>query len=187
MKRILTYLTVVLMTLMPIYAYALSDTKTAAVSATVTPLFSVSVSLNTIDFGSVQAGSWAELKTAGGSYHNEVVCKSNNGQTWYIKIKVDHALTSGSNAIPLANFKWMCAYVGSKNPPYAAGTGTLANAIAYISFITTDALVYTCGADEKSNFPNGIGAQFNYGLSVPDTQPAGSYTATVTYTMTETL
>lgn len=185
MKKILTYLVIGLFITMP--AYALSDTKTAAVSVTVTPLFSVAVSLSTINFGSAQAGSWTELKTAGGSYHNEVVCKSNNGQTWYIKIKVDHALTSGTDTIPLANFQWMCAYVGSKNAPYGAGTGTLANTVAYIPFTTSDALVYTCGASEKSNLPNGIGAQFNYGLSLPDTQPAGSYTATVTYTMTETL
>lgn len=168
-------------------AYALSDTKTAAVSATVTPLFSVSISINTLDFGNVQAGSWTELKTAGGSYHNKVVGKSNNGLTWYIKVKVNQALTSGTNSIPLANFQWMCAYVGSENPPYGQGTGVLANPIAYIPFTTSDNLVYTCGADEKSNLPNGIGAQFNYGLSVPDTQPAGSYTATITYTMTETL
>ena len=81
----------------------------------------------------------------------------------------------------------MCAYVGSKNAPYPAGTGVLANPIAYIPFTTTHNLVYTCGNSEKSNLPNGIGAQFNYGLVVPETQPVGSYTATVTYTMTETL
>ncbi|OIO32732.1 MAG: hypothetical protein AUJ70_04900 [Candidatus Omnitrophica bacterium CG1_02_40_15] len=188
MKKILAYLIIGLLIAIPVYAYVgYKETKTAVMTMTIAPLFSVSVSLNTLDFGNVQPGLWKELKTAGGGYHNEVVCKSNDGEIWHLKIKIDHALTSESKTIPLANLKWMCAYVGSKNSPYAAGTGTLANAIDYISFTTADALVYTCGADEKNNLPNGIGAQFNYGLSVPDTQSAGNYTAIVTYTMTETL
>lgn len=187
MRKILAYVMIGILITVPVYA--LNDIKTAAVSATVTTVFSASVSLNTVEFGNVQPGDWKELKTAGGNYHNEIVCKSNNGQTWYLKVKVDHALTAGANTIPVGNFQWNCGWFGSKNGAGGQqGTGVFNHSTtAWVPYTTTNDLVYTCGTNEKSNLPNGNGGTFSYALQVPNDQPIGTYTATITYTMTETL
>ena len=187
MKKILATVMIGILITMPVYA--LSDTKTAAVSATVTSVFSVAIYPNTVEFGNVQPGEWKELKTAAGNYHNEVVCKSNSGQTWYVKVKVDRALTAGTNTIPVGNFNWNCGWFGSKNGAGGTqGSGVFANpTTGWVPFTTANNLVYTCGANEKSNLPNGNGGTFSYALQVPDAQPIGTYTATITYTMTETL
>lgn len=193
MKMALTCLIIWLLITVPVYGYVGNNaSQTGVVNLSVGTKFSISLNdSNVINFGGVQAGSFTELKTGGqyGAYYNEIVCKSNNVQTWYLKIKVDHDLTSGAGAIPLTNFKWLSGFVSNKNPPYPPGTGTLNHppGNGYVAFTTSDELVYACGADEKNDLPGGIGIQFSYGLNVPDTQRAGDYTATVTYTMSETL
>ena len=83
----------------------------------------------------------------------------------------------------------MVGWFGSKNGGGGQqGTGVFNHPTTdWIPFTTANDLVYTCGTDERSNLPNGNGGTFSYALQVPDNQSIGTYTATVTYTMTETL
>ena len=170
-------------------AFAADQTATATVSATVAETFSIALNLSTLAFGSMAAGEFKELKTAGGTYHNEAVCKVNTGRAWALKINAAGDLTAGSKTIPVAKLQWMSTYAGSKNDPYGPGAGTLDHhpKAGYVPFTTTAHRVYLASGTDLNTLPNGLGIQFIYALSIPNTQAAGSYSTTVTYTLTETL
>ena len=170
-------------------AYALSSSTTANVTVNVSKVFNLSIDTTNVDFGSVKPGVWKEATAIGLSYANELVCKSNTGSTWYLRIKASGPLSFGSNLIPLNNMKWMSIYAGSKNSPYADYSSSLNHPPTggYVDFTTIDETVYTSGAFDSSNLPLGTGVQFKYGIFIPDniSQAAGTYTTIVTYTMTE--
>lgn len=137
--------------------------------------FTMSTDTSNIPFGKMDIGEWKEK--GGGSYHNQLTCKSTKSKTWYIKIYVLAPLTSGTKTIDNSNFKYM--------PGWTNGTGNVQNQYSYNAFTAIPALVYISGPDDNSG--NEIYIQFKYGLSIPANQIAGIYNTTVQYVMTETL
>jgi hypothetical protein len=73
------------------------------------------------------------------------------------------------------------------NTKEAAGTKN--NYATYVPFSTSDTLVYAsgAGADETPVFPAYIDweHQFKYAIQVPNNQPPGTYTGTITYKMND--
>jgi len=169
-------------------AFAASLDTGGNVSVTVSGVFTLTLDTSTVDFGSGKPGDWKEVPSASG-YANAAVCKSNTGRTWYLNIKASGPLSSGANTIPLSRFSWMSTYAGSKNAPYSSLAANLAHqpAEGYQLFTGSNQLVYTSSSADNNSMPNGSEIQFKYSLSIPDSpaQLSGTYTTTVTYTMTE--
>ena len=173
-----------------VFGATTTNTMTAAVK--VASVFSLSIDQTNIDLGSVKPGDWKEVPSTAG-YSNAVVCKSNTGNTWYLKIKASGPLSLGSNTIPLENFKWMSTYAGSKNSPYLSLSEGLNHSATsgYVSFTMLDETVYTSGLasalNDNNSLPNGSEVQFKYGINLPSNPAplAGTYSTTVVYTLTE--
>lgn len=115
-----------------------------------------------------------------GKSDTAIVCKSNTGTRWYLKLHVI------SNA-PLTAEK-IRYYVSQ---PYNRNTGgqadgALTRSPQWYPFSATPDTIYASGATDTSNLPFGTLTTFNFSL-VPTGLSAGqAYSATVVYTMTTT-
>lgn len=153
----------------------------------------MTLSDSTLDFGTMALGEWKEISAAGG-YHNRLSVVSDNSNVWMVYIKTNQALTNTdlpSVTIPNTAFKWMSTYAGSQNAPYTDLSAGLNHKAAdgYVPFSLVNELVYTSGqvsgSSDNNNLPNGTEIQFKYGIGMPDSQTAGTYTTTITYTVTQ--
>lgn len=127
-----------------------------------------------IFFGSMQPGEEKELAEFG-SYHNQIICSSTNGGTWYLKMNLLQPLTLGGDQIPFENFKWQLNWTN--------GNGTSPSAFRFKPFSFAPETVYISGPNEASG--NSINFQFKYSIKIPDAQIAGVYYTTVRFTLTE--
>ena len=130
-----------------------------------------------IDFGFLNIGDWKELQEHG-SYHNEITCSSTDNVLWYLKVHALNDFTAGSNTMPISNLKWKVINVIN-------GAGTLANRETYSDMATNPQLIYQSGPGDDSG--NQVKLRFVYAISIPKSQPAGNYRATIRFTMTEQL
>jgi len=153
---------------------------------------SVSIDTSSINFGTVAPGSWLEAPLT--RDHDTLVVISDTASPWQVKIAILQPLTNSafpSITIPNDSFRWMSTYAGNKNAPYTnLGAGLNHPAIlGYVNFSTIDELVYTSGKepsyDDNNNLPAGTEIQFKWGMAMPSTQTAGTYTTTVRYTVTQ--
>lgn len=138
-------------------------------------LFEAGVDSYNIDFGFMNIGEVRELQEKG-SYHNEINCRSDTGQAWYLKIQAVEPLTSGDDRIPYEDFKWAVIEV-------IDGDGVIYNKDMYNVFSDTPFLVYTSGPSDYTGAE--VKVRFKYSLSIPRNQAAGNYRAVIRYTMTE--
>ena len=136
----------------------------------------ISIDKQPLAFGFMQLGEEKELNQYGG-YHQEIVCSSTDGNTWYLKINLLKPLSSGQDAIPLENFKWQLVY--------SSGKGRIANLYEYKEFSLFPDLVYISASDENAG--ESISLQFKYLLEIPEVQTAGSYNTVIRFTLTEVL
>lgn len=139
--------------------------------------FEITVDKAFIDFGFMEIGEFKEIKEQG-DYHNEVTCKSDRGQTWYLKIHLVAPLQSGASEMPSANFKWKVIDVIN-------GTGYAKNKNEFNSFSTAPMAVYTSSPEDNQG--REVKIRFTYGLEIPQTQITGNYQCIMRYTFTETL
>ncbi|MCX5749798.1 MAG: hypothetical protein NTZ10_06110 [Candidatus Saganbacteria bacterium] len=165
----------------------------------------MTLSDNTLDFGTMTLGEWKEI-SAGGGFHNRLSVVSDNGNVWRVYIKADQELintTMPTVTIPNSAFKWMSTYAGNQNANnenfsaglyHQAGDGyvpfTLVNELVYTSGVKTvfdpaDPSKTTYVVNDNNNLPFGTEIQFKYGIGMPDNQTAGTYTTTVTITVTQ--
>jgi len=153
----------------------------------------MTLSDSTLAFGTMALGEWKEISAAGG-YHNRISVISDNGNVWMVYIKANQALTNAdfpTITIPNTAFMWMSTYAGSQNAPYTALSAGLRHRPedGYVPFTLINELVYTSGqvsgSNDNNNLPNGTEIQFKYGIGMPDSQTAGVYTTTLTYTVTQ--
>ncbi len=98
--------------------------------------------------------------------------RSNQNVDWYLKIHKDHDLTFGTETIPSANF----TYTGS------GGAGTWTNG----EFQTSATTCYDAADTERKVMGTGLNLTTTYSLTIPNDQTAGTYTNTITYTLTVT-
>jgi hypothetical protein len=150
-----------------------------------------------IAFGEVQPGASKYLPEGG--YHIAAKVESSEDGVWNLNIKSDSLLTSGSNTISANNFRWSTWYAGFYKTGgegvddwyrHTEGLSYLGTEVAFRDY---DTLVYTSGGSDEyplfSDNNHGIGGytevQFQFILEVPYEQPPGTYTTTVTYTVTQ--
>jgi len=107
-----------------------------------------------------------------------VVCKSNLGGAWFLKIQLR----------PTGNFEpeRLKYYV---DQPYNRNTGqradgALARSANWYPFSLNPTTVYIAGAADQSNLPFGTLATFSYSLNPAGLDAGKAYSAAITYTMT---
>ena len=132
---------------------------------------------NHLEFGKMNIGEWKEISKEG-SYHNEVVCSSTNGKTWYLKINLLIPFSSDKNVISEENLKWKVEEV-------IGGNGVIFNEDRFNNFSVIPQTVYTSGPSDNNSAD--VQIRFSYGLLVPENQINGNYSTLVRYTMTEAL
>lgn len=176
-------------------AFAVSKDSSTQATVKVSSFFSIEIASSPLpvsDFGGASVGQWLEIPKTG-NYANAVICKSNNANKWFLKIKANSPFFYSTYTIPISNFKWMSVYAMEKKDSHADLSEGLSHkpAQGYVDFSLIDELVYTSGkaslVNDNNNLPDGTEIQFKYALMIPDNLglPAGSYTTTVLYTMTE--
>lgn len=107
-----------------------------------------------------------------------VICRSNDGNTWYLKVT-----GASGGGLSSGNVKYYMAQPYNRNTN-AQTDGSLAQATNWYSIPTTATTVYTSGAGDKSNLPFGTLATFSYALVPAGLDTGASYTLQVTYTLT---
>ena len=129
-----------------------------------------------IDFGNVSIGNSQYGVPAG---NLKITCKSDQGNPWSLTMRGAGDLDSGAYRIPLANLKWF-------------GTYTNRASVTASDFITTatsleviDRMVYRSDPTGDSGLSSGTAVYVQFGITVPDTQPQGTYSTQAMITMTE--
>jgi hypothetical protein len=145
---------------------------TAVMNVTVINYFRLSVDRGTIDFENMSPGQTKDNVPVEGAI---VTAMTNTGNPWYLKISNNSPLSSGPYVIPNSNFIW---YGWTDGTGIWQGTGTDA-----INFVPS--LVYSSGAGETMNLPNGTTNHLKFKLTIPKGQPGGKYISNVVLTLTE--
>lgn len=148
-----------------------SKSDTVGVSITVNPSFTFAIDEASIAMGNVAPGG-----TGGGTA--TMYCGTNRNLPWTIQIK-STTITDGANQIPLSSFKFNTYALPDSGGTNSAGTFVATGT----ALAVVDQLAYTSAAAEKvdTDVRVGLGLQ----LATPFNTVAGTYTATVTATMTE--
>jgi len=149
-----------------------TTTGSVNVSVTVKQMFQLSIDRGTIDFEEMLPGNEKENVPVEGVV---VTAKCDTGNPWFLKISNNSPLTSGPDMIPNENFKW---YGWSDGTGRWYGTGEDALSL-------TPTLVYSSGAGENNNLPDGTKNHLKFKLKIPPKQRAGKYMSTVKLTLTE--
>ena len=149
-----------------------SSTRTAPISVTVGSYFRLSVDRGSVDFEKMRPGETKDNVPGEGVI---VTGKTNTGKPWYLKISNDSPLSSGPYMISNTNFIW---YGWTEGAGTWYGTGT--NQMTFVPD-----LVYSSGANEGNNMPNGTNNHLKFKLSIPKGQPGGKYLSNVKLTLTE--
>lgn len=149
-----------------------SKEKSVNVRVTVTNLFQLSIDRGTVDFETLLPGQEKENVPAEGVI---VTAKTNMGNPWHLKISDSSPLTSGPNMIPNSNFYWY-GWTDGTGRWYGTGEDNLS---------PVPQLVYSSGAGESNNLPDGTFNHLKFRLKVPQKQRPGKYISTIKLTLTE--
>lgn len=146
------------------------STQTVSVTASVGTTFTLTCDKSAVTL----TGNPSDTKS------DTVICTAKSNYTpspWLLKIKTNQALTDSSisESIPLANFLHSST----------GGSGTRDDS-SDTAFTTSDVTYYTAHASEKNNLPGGTAITSTLKVNIPNNQATGSYSATVTFTMTVT-
>ena len=145
-------------------------------SVEVASCFSLSLDKPQLEFGQIKP---AETKILGeGRFFNEVRCRSNYGRTWFLKA---HLLSSGLKfaegdyRLPVSALKWRIVSARSEAEPLGE--------FQFQEFSSEPALIYISQGDDSRG--KEVVLRFQYSLSSPDDAPAGVYSGSIIFTMSE--
>lgn len=142
-----------------------NQTAQVSVTAVVNGLWRITLSTNAINYA-LDPGQTDNTQSVVANI------RSNQNVDWYLKINKDHDLQMGAETIPSANF----TYTGS------GGAGTWTDG----EFPAAPAVGYDAADSERKVTGHGLDLTTTYSLTIPDDQTAGTYTNTITYTLTVT-
>ena len=136
-------------------------------------VFTFTLNTHSFDFGNVALG---DSKFGVPADNLKVTCRSDQGSPWTLQVKGGGDLSSGLFSIPLQNLKWFGTYTsGSSSELITEAT----------SLQTVDRTVYRSDASGDNSLSGGTAVYMQFGITIPDTQPEGTYTTSVVVTMTE--
>lgn len=150
----------------------LSITRTVPITVNVVGTFRLSIDRGSIDFDKMSPGETKDNVPVEGVI---LTSKSSFGNPWYLKISNDNPLSNGPYMIPNTNFIW---YGWSDGTGRWYGTGN-------DQMTLVPALMYSSGAAEGMNIPDGTLNHLKFKLSIPKGQSGGKYITNVRITMTE--
>ena len=117
-----------------------------------------------------------------------VICKSNGAATWYIKLGFSSA--NGLNGKISRYISGLGASntggVTNRNTGAVTPNGAIATPDAWTVIPTTATTVYSSGANDTNNAPDGDGVWINYNLNPTGLVTGTAYTGTLTYTIATT-
>jgi hypothetical protein len=147
--------------------FASQELSNLDASVGVNPVFTITASPSTLNFGNVDPGTTTEAKDL------YVSCVTNNNKAWSVSMNIASELTSGVSTVPNENFNWWGWSNGSGT--WNAGTGRMG---------TTPFVFYQAGARDYITSPN-VELHLTFNVSIPQNQAAGTYSTTLILTMTE--
>lgn len=128
-------------------------------------------------------GGYRQLKNTGTGYFNRAVCKSDQGKTWYLRIRVTAPLkNSSANIIPLSSVRWMSTYAGHWGTDKSS---QLNHSGSFVAFSETPETVFTSLSTGGDVTGEEVEVQFIYDITIDDSIVAGTYSTNVEYSMTE--
>ncbi|MBL7157580.1 MAG: hypothetical protein ISS92_05430 [Candidatus Omnitrophica bacterium] len=169
-------------------SYAADQTLSSNVNASVGSIFSMAFYTDAkvlystnVPFSSVDPSSafnYADDRTEDdGKSDVGLVIKSNQGNPWYLKIKMNAAS-------PLLTK--LGAFTGQpKNRNWDSDADGGVTYGDWFPITAADVTIYTAGTGDQTNTPEGTLATLNFKVDGSGLVP-GPYTATITYTLTET-
>ncbi len=128
-----------------------------------------------------QTFCYSDGRSAGdGKSDTGVVCKTNMNMTWYLKMSA-----STGSQFNLANFKY---YMGQpwNRSANAPADGTLAQPPNWYSIPTAVTTMYTSGAIDKSNLPDGTLSTFSFAINPAGLLANTPYVIDISYTVATT-
>jgi hypothetical protein len=143
--------------------------------------FLLTVSDSLVDFGNVSLG---ESKYGIPVNNLKLTCRSDQGNPWQIQIHGNGDLDSGVWTFPLKNLKWFGTYASSIDSGAANASQRFFQRSA-TSLGLTDQTVYRSDTTGDNALTGGSAVYLQFGITIPDTQPQGTYGTTVFLTMTE--
>lgn len=145
---------------------------TAQISVVIGSLFRLSADRGSADFEKMKPGETKDNVPVEGVI---VLTSCNTGNPWYLKINNDSPLSSGPYVIPNTNLIWY---------GWSDGSGRwYGNGSDPISLVPM--LLYSSGANESNNLPDGTKNHLKFKLTVPKGQPGGKYLSNIKLTLTE--
>ena len=125
----------------------------------------------------------------------ELRCKDDSGSTWYLTVTGGSLTSSGGAALNSTAFQVLPTYAqyndGTASPPDSNSNTTLANNLTTLSFTalsSTPVTLYTSTSGATYNLVTGsnyVGVKVQFAVLVPGSAPAGNYTSTLAFTLTE--
>jgi hypothetical protein len=168
--------------LIPSPAFAVSAALEAPAQVTIPATFSLALSHNAINFGSMRPGAFSGSKPKNVQFGFEqgliITATSNNGLPWQITMNTTGPLQSGADTIASTAFQafgWVVA--GEATGTFLRGTAAAVSTIPEV--------IYTSSAAEGVNTPSGSKVHMQFQIAVPDNTIPGTYVTTLRFTMTE--
>jgi hypothetical protein len=128
-----------------------------------------------------QTFCYSDGRSAGdGKSDTGVLCKTNMNQAWYLKMSV-----STASDFNLANFKYYMGQPWNRTLNTQAD-GQLAQSPNWYPVPTAPLTIYTSGAADTSNLPDGTLATFSFAINPTGLVANRSYVIDITYTISTT-
>ena len=113
-----------------------------------------------------------------GKSDTAVICSSNTGKTWYLKL---HAQTAPP--LTVDKVKYYISQPYNRNTG-ATSDGTLTRTPEWYPLAAEPTTIYTSGYKDMSNLPFGTIVTFSFSLIPTDLESGKTYSAAITYTLT---
>ena len=145
-------------------------------SVEVASVFSINLSTANLTFNNISPGK--TLILGEGHWFNEIRCRSNSGQPWYLKAQVVSLKhVQGAYELPAAALQWKVADSTGSGEPMGGRS-------AFHEFSEQPALIYASQGDD--NRGREVVLRFQYSLLTPLDALAGNYIGQIIFTMVET-
>ncbi len=137
-------------------------------------VFTLELNQTAVDFGDMDSGPSGSYRDDMPPQGMEVICSTDQGNAWWLRIRNDQPLTNASNpasTISNANFKW-----------YGVSTSDPANMslVTLREDFTVEKTVYSAPNTEAQTT-----IRMKFELTVPPAMQSGAYTSNIVFTLTE--
>lgn len=142
-------------------------------------LYSTNLPFGTIDSSKSQCRPFGS--EGSGKPDTALVCVTNLGQTWYLKLKGE---AGSSPAFPMQDFQYYMSLPQNRNGGNHPADGILARPENWYSIPASSTTVYTAGPTDLINTTLGTMATFSFAINPQRLTGSTTYIITITYTLT---